>query len=32
LRKPPVSQSEHTYPGNPAFLASAAKCKPPMPS
>jgi len=31
-REPSVSQSEHTCPGEPAFLTSAAKCLPPMPS
>ena len=31
-REPSVSQSEHTCPGEPAFLTSAAKGLPPMPS
>ena len=31
-REPSFSQSEHTFPGEPAFLTSAAKCMPPMPS
>jgi hypothetical protein len=29
LREPSVSQSESTCPGDPAFLAAAAKCSPP---
>ena len=31
LRKPALSQGEDTLPGDRSFLASAAKCMPPMP-
>ena len=31
LRKPSVGQGESTLPGNRVFLATAAKCTPPMP-
>ena len=31
LRKPALSQSERTLPGDRAFLAATAECTPPMP-